>query len=523
MIAKAEPAPAVLAAREPDPETVQAPAPAPVRANKVERPVAHESAPMAAASEPVAAPEPAVVSRAARAAAAQQATARIAAEAAPVRAEASTDDAPIQVAAASAETAMTTGNRHRNAPASDDDTMAASGVQPGDVIAEKNMAQYANVLTPGLEWALRYGLRMKVVAPRHVRMIRPYLEATEKYSGQVKLSPDGTRLINWTAGQPFPNIDTNDPQAALKIMWNYTYGWQITDDVNAELFDADTGSIGKNRGMTVERHYMIDNLRRLNYTGRLFVDPKPQMPNPDGVRYKESLHPLSEPFDLKGVGSTYYRYIDPDRQDDSWLYLPQLRRVRRLSTAQRSDALFGQDTDLDSYYGYSGNIAWMDWKFLGERTVMGVMHAENAPAKWQQPEDWLIDEVWEPRAVYVLEGTSKLAQYAYGKRVLYLDKESIGVVTSDIYDKAGQLWKVWINSFAYKKEAIPGAKISRYPEDMVFTTAIMMLDTQLVHATKASLPSTQSQGQECIFLNMGEKSGTKEDFFTVANLIEMGH
>jgi len=31
--------------------------------------------------------------------------------------------------------------------------------------------------------------------------------------------------------------------------------------------------------------------------------------------------------------------------------------VRRMSSAQRSDALFGQDADQDSYWGYSGHIA----------------------------------------------------------------------------------------------------------------------------------------------------------------------
>ena len=44
---------------------------------------------------------------------------------------------------------------------------------------------------------------------------------------------------------------------------------------------------------------------------------------------------LIEPFDLKGVGFTYNRYLDPARQDDSWLYYPLLKRARRLSTAQR--------------------------------------------------------------------------------------------------------------------------------------------------------------------------------------------
>ena len=44
--------------------------------------------------------------------------------------------------------------------------------------------------------------------------------------------------------------------------------------------------------------------------------------------------------------------------------------------------LFGQDTDVDSYGGYAGNIAWMDWKFLGEKEILGAIHAEHFPVKW---------------------------------------------------------------------------------------------------------------------------------------------
>ena len=396
------------------------------------------------------------------------------------------------------------------------------GLHAGDVISEKNMDKHKALLSPGLEWALHYGLRMTIIAPKHIAMLKTYRDATEKYSGQVKLSPDGMRVSNWTAGQPFPVIDPNDPQVATKIMWNFSYGFATTDDSDQKNFDSDTGSLGKNRGMTVERHYIVDHLRRLYYTGRLYVDPKPSLPNPDGVRSKESIHPLIEPFDLKGVGGTFYRYIDPNHQDDSWLYLPQLRRVRRLSSAQRSDALFGQDTDPDSYYGYAGQVGWADWKFLGERTILAVMHGTHSPVKWQDPEDWIFDEVWEPRKVYVVEGVSRLPQYAYGKRVIFIDKEAWTVTSSDIYDRSGQLWKVWINDFGYRKEAIPGAKISRYSEDMAFQNAFVMIDTQLAHATKGALPSTRSPGEECWFFNMGERSGTSEEFFTIANLIQSG-
>jgi hypothetical protein len=48
-------------------------------------------------------------------------------------------------------------------------------------------------------------------------------------------------------------------------------------------------------------------LRRLIVVGRLFVDPKPVMPSKDGVQYRQSLHPIMEPFDPKGIGVTSCR------------------------------------------------------------------------------------------------------------------------------------------------------------------------------------------------------------------------
>jgi hypothetical protein len=494
---------------KPKAAAAEAPAPAAVKAEAAtEQPTAPERPPAAVAVEP-AAPRKAAPRKAEPP---QVAAPPVEVAAAPVAA------APVEVAAAPA------GRTHDGSGTvadSDGSGALGFGLHPGDVISEKNMDKYKALLSPGLEWALHYGLRMTITAPKHIAMLKAYRDATEKYSGQVKLSSNG-RLLNWTAGQPFPVIDPNDPQVALKIMWNYEDNFFATDDLDQKNFDADTGSIGKGRGMTVERHYINDHLRRLTFVGRLYVDPKPALPNPEGVRDKESLHPLIEPFDLKGVGGTFYRYLDPDRQDDSWLYLPQLRRVRRLSTAQRSDALFGQDTDPDSYYGYRGQVGWMDWKFLGERTILAVMHGIHSPVKWQDPEDWIFDEVWEPRQVYVVEGTSKMPQYAYGKRVLFIDKEAWVVTTSDIYDRAGQLWKVWLNDWSYRKEAFPGAKLSRYTEEMAYQPALLMVDTQLVHATKAALPSTRTPGEECWFFNMGAKSGTTEDFFTVAALVQGG-
>jgi len=396
-------------------------------------------------------------------------------------------------------------------------------VVPGDRITDQNLDKVKSLISPGMEWCIQHGFPLTIVEPRRIEWPTAYREATEKYSGQVKLAEDGLSVKNFVAGQPFPNIDPKDPRIALKIMWNYEYKFNPTDDLDLRNFDADTGAIANHGPMTVERHFLLDHLRSQFWTGRLFVDPKPDKPNPNGYRSQLGLYPILEPFDLKGVGAVGQRYIDPAKQDDSWLYLPSLRRVRRLSTAQRSDALFGQDTDVDSYYGYAGQVAWMNWTYIGEREVVGTFHAQHYPVKWDDKVDWAFDDVWEKRHVWVVEGVSKLPQYAYGKRVIFIDKESWVIPYSDIYDRSGELWKIWINDWSFRRKAFEGAGAIEYPDEMGFQPAIVMVDMQLEHATKAALPSLRFPGEQGWYFNQGEKTGVVDDWFTVAALVAAGH
>ena len=400
--------------------------------------------------------------------------------------------------------------------------LAHADVQPGDRITDQNIDKVKDLISPGMEWCIKHGWPLTIGETKRIDWPQAYKEATEKYSPQVKLSADGLTVQNYVAGQPFPNLDPKDPQFAQKIMWNYNYQFLTTDDVDLRNFDADTGSVADHGSLTVERHFLLDHFRRLFWTGRLYVDPKPEKPNPNGYRVQQGLYPILEPFDLKGVGALGNRYVDSAKQDDSWLYLPSLRRVRRLSTAQRSDALFGQDTDVDSYFGYAGHIAWMDWKFLGEREVIAAFHAKSYPVKWNEKVDWAFDDTWEKRKVYVVEGISKLPQYAYSKRVLFIDKEAWIMPFTDIYDRSGELWKIWINDYSFRKQ-VEGASAIQYPDEMGFLPSIVMVDMQLEHATKASLPSPRFPGEQGWYFNQGEKAGVTDDWFTVAALVNAGH
>ncbi len=394
--------------------------------------------------------------------------------------------------------------------------------EPGTTVDASNVGEYRHLLGPAMVWSVRRGVTLPIVEHRVVEHPPPFVAATEKYASQVELSDDGTHLLNHVAGMPFPTIDPDDPMIATKLMFNFNAAI-AHDDSDIRNFDCDTGTVGSGgASVNVERHFLIDHIRRLYFVERTEIEPKPTMPNKDKVRFKEALYPLIEPFDLKGVGFTFNRYLDHTRHDDTWLYLPQLRRVRRLSSAQRSDALFGQDTDSDSYEGYQGNVAWMEWTYLGEKTVLGTFHAEHLPVKWHPPSgDFMHHDVWEPRDVWVIEGVSKLPQYAYGKRVIYLDKEVHRIPFTDIYDHAGELWKMWVNNYKFATHPRPDAKFG-FEWEAAYRPSITMVDVQLDHVTYCALPSPLFEGEQGWYVNLGDKEGTNEEFFALSSIIASG-
>lgn len=51
----------------------------------------------------------------------------------------------------------------------------------------------------------------------------------------------------------------------------------------------------------------------------------------------------TEPTRLRGTGFLTFDYSDPAVDDDQWLYLPALRKVRRISASDRGDFFLGTD------------------------------------------------------------------------------------------------------------------------------------------------------------------------------------
>lgn len=140
-------------------------------------------------------------------------------------------------------------------------------VKPGDTITKDNVAQAAELLTPSTLWMIMRGMPMTIRETQKIVWPKAYKEATDKYSGQVKLSAEGRELYNYVAGAPFPSIDLNDPLAGFKIMWNYEQNPYIIDNAGTTFINELVDSKGE-----VQATYA--NLwRRMTWIGRLYLDP----------------------------------------------------------------------------------------------------------------------------------------------------------------------------------------------------------------------------------------------------------
>jgi hypothetical protein len=406
--------------------------------------------------------------------------------------------------------------------------VTSADVAPGETITKENQDKIKGLVADGVQWCVNRGMEMKIVPYQKIPLPKLYQEATEKYAAQVKLKEDKT-LEGYIAGRPFPQVDFDDPTAATKLMYNFERTHYFTDDLALHLFDADTGQLvvdqeGQQR-YNVERHFVLDWLRALQFSGRLHIDPKPEIiPNKDSAFRKAGLYPVLEPFDLKGIGGINYRYLDPLRQDDLWLYLPSLRRVRRLSSAQRSEALFGQDIDVDSYGGYAGQIPWFEWKFLGKKPMLASLHGENMPPVPCKGDGGMtFCEAWEKRPeVLVVEGVPRAEAYAFSKRVIYIDHESFFIVYTDLYDRGGELWKTVMQSIRTSTKPNPKVAYS-YPEERMFIYAFTVVDMQLEHGTRVAIPGMAFQDEPGWYVDVGAKHGGEESWFTIAALIGAGH
>lgn len=297
------------------------------------------------------------------------------------------------------------------------------------VVNRSNADQYKDKMPEGLYQLVKdWGYSLNVYdTVNNFALPQEYIDATEKYKGTARVNKKGG-LENYTAGLPFP-----DPKNGIEVMYNHNYKYS-GDDFNYSIYDITAfSSTGKSRD--IKGFYS-----RLSYQGRTIIDPKPSLPNPTGIEVKE-LSGYSAPEDVAGLTLILTRYQDPDKGDDGTMYVPSIRRMRRISVAQRGDTSAGLDYTWDDYKGFAGKVSDYNWTLLGKKELLMPYHSPTSNFKFTNK---MIDPGtyrYELRTVYVVDGVNKDKNYVYSKRRIYLDADSLEVNSYQVWDRKGSLWK----------------------------------------------------------------------------------
>jgi hypothetical protein len=213
---------------------------------------------------------------------------------------------------------------------------------PGDVVAH-DRAELLRSYLPDFVWELRErffydGMRLEI-GPCFRDYGAPFFfsEATERFRARPRLTDEGG-LEGYTAGLPFPpdGISRKDPQAGLKWLWNVAQRYQGTGFHGRFRMTDLVGSIGRAEPFEGEM-FKILLAHRSDLAHQGYVAP--------GARGKQFVAGglFHRPFDAREYAWRQFRDVEhlrsPGRSDDLHAYLPQWRRVRRIS-ASRVEGLY---------------------------------------------------------------------------------------------------------------------------------------------------------------------------------------
>jgi len=326
---------------------------------------------------------------------------------------------------------------------------AAKDLLPPEILAHYEKNDYVN---PIVDWP-----ESKFNWPED------FQAASKKNEGKYVLAKDGSILDKesqkqppYIFGFPFPNVDTQDPEAGAKAIWNFFYRTWYFGNLLAE------SQVNMINPGALERR--LDVVVYFKYFDGV---PEAERPENKGNFLVKFLNLVVSPADVNGTANITWRYRDPGKRDSSWAYVPALRRVRQVSPANRSDGFLGSDMSQDDGPFFDGKPEDFTWTLTGEADQLRIVDPMNLEGKsnsiwipgggWRanwdpelkiigfQDPEWK-GLAWAPRSAalakrhfYVLEGVPKDKYYLYGKIQLYVDKETFQGAWNRKFSWTGEL------------------------------------------------------------------------------------
>jgi hypothetical protein len=251
--------------------------------------------------------------------------------------------------------------------------------------------------------------------------------------------------------------------------------------------------------------------------------PARERPNPDQIQ-NYNIFLVKNPVDLAGTAVMGWRYRAGTVQDLNFAYVPAIRRVRRTSPANRSDAFVGSDACVDDAMGYDGKIPAFNWKVIGQQEALFPFLrldtqriVQNEMEEWvstpdvaeieygYQKEGWQgapwapTNLVWAKRPAWVILAQPKDRYYNYGDQHLWVDTETFYPIYKVIHDRAGKYWKTFIISTV-------GAESADKEMRFMLVSSQQAIDDRRQHSTYVEDASPRNEWAQFVDLDENDFS-----------------
>ena len=120
------------------------------------------------------------------------------------------------------------------------------------------------------------------------------------------------------------------------------------------------------------------------------------------------------PADVKDTAFLTHDYDNPSKNDDQWLYLPALRKTKRIASSDKSGSFMGSDLNYSDMT--DRNLSDYDFTLKKEMTVNGT-------------KTWLIESI--PRSKKVI------AETGYKKSLVFVRQDNFVVIRAVHWEKGG--------------------------------------------------------------------------------------
>jgi uncharacterized protein DUF1329 len=372
------------------------------------------------------------------------------------------------------------------------ETPEVGELTPGTVVTQANVDAVAkDFLDEGMYQMVKDGwVELTVGKLTPIPLNEKYIEATRVNLNTATLGDKVGELNGYITGRPFPEQPSlDDPRAGEKLAWNYRFS----------LHFGDSGSIGpfywKYRNMNtgkVEKTLKME-FNAYNWKHRTLEPPLPEVEKNPADLFRTIYLRVDEPFDVKNTQLLIHRYENDLKRDNAWLYLGFQRRVRRLASGQVTDAFLGSDLMIEDFEGYNGRISDMQWTFKGVRWMLVPFYEHN---EMVLGDEFKTDDgfqyvtyggkggcfpniTWQVRKQYLVEAVPVDPSHPIGRRDIFLDAQTFAFSRINIYDRGGELWKMWFIGQGPDYAHLPENKGRGVPVYDGFG----MMDIQAMHCT----------------------------------------